>query len=85
MKAYTCVFQQLQTTARYVMSWFLTSTVFYVIMSGESVGAAARSKMLRVKYTDLSLAEDRKHYISSFQQQRRVIRVCSDLDILEIT
>ena len=28
------------------MSWFLTSKVCYVTRSGESVGAAARSKMI---------------------------------------
>ena len=38
--------------------------VFYVTRSGESVGAVARSKLLlRVKYTDLSLAEGRGHYV----------------------
>ena len=68
------------------MLWFLTLKVCYVTRSGESVGAAERSKMIfRVKYTGLSLAGWRQRPLSHFQWQRRVIRVSSDLDMLEIT
>ena len=67
----------------YVM--VLTSKVCYVTRSGESVGAAARPKMIASHVYWSLIGWMEAETIMSFSEQRRVIRVSSDLDILEIT